>query len=401
MNLQTFFKSNHTISPTYESISNYFTSEPYYFKVRDDGNLYIMTYNESKSNMNDPLVRECRGIILEKETNHIVCYTFDKGYDTQHTAEQTSEQPAQSLPQSTTHYETSIDGTQIRVFYYNNKWHLATTRKIDAYKSRWYSKKSFGVLFEEAIKHMYPEFDNYTKFYDKLDKYCCYSFVLKHPENNIVVIYQTPSLVHVMTRSMITLLEMTYNIQYAKHNKLDDVMEYPTILCQTHDEFTQLMDHNRTQQTNDIKYEGVMIVEFMASIPVPIKRTKVLYEDYKILKSLRGNSQSNFYRFLELRNTPQLQLYLTYYNQYEREFMKYEMDLYKMAKDIQTTYYHRFIVKDISNQNVPYEFRPILYYLHGQHINTHQQTTINTVIEYLNTLQPQQICFIYNRYKER
>ncbi len=45
----------------------------------------------------------------------------------------------------------AIEGTLIRIFYFNDKWIITTHRKLDAFKSKWGSEKSFGDIFKEAV----------------------------------------------------------------------------------------------------------------------------------------------------------------------------------------------------------------------------------------------------------
>ena len=56
----------------------------YNVNVKEDPkytNLYLVTYDREKSDFTVPFVRQCRGTVLEKGTNKVVCYTFEKGVD--------------------------------------------------------------------------------------------------------------------------------------------------------------------------------------------------------------------------------------------------------------------------------------------------------------------------------
>jgi len=155
----------------------------------NNDNLYLITYDREKSDFTLPFMKQCRGTILEKGTNKIVCYTFDKGLDFEFSDYDLNDKEMQlkvvggeDLDWNSCQVEESVDGTQIRLFYYDGKWCKATTRCSDAYRAYWYSDRSFGDLFDEAA-----ELGGFN--YDALDKSCCYSFVLCHPENRIVVRY--------------------------------------------------------------------------------------------------------------------------------------------------------------------------------------------------------------------
>ena len=52
--------------------------EPYCVKVDEDEHYVILKYDQIHSDFNIPLVRECRGIIITKDTHEVVCHPFDK-----------------------------------------------------------------------------------------------------------------------------------------------------------------------------------------------------------------------------------------------------------------------------------------------------------------------------------
>ena len=80
-------------------------------------------------------------------------------------------------------YEEFVEGTMINLFYDKNinKWECATRSTIGA-NVKFYqnSSKTFREMFFET-------FDLYHIDYNDFDKNCCYSFILQHKENRIVV----------------------------------------------------------------------------------------------------------------------------------------------------------------------------------------------------------------------
>lgn len=94
--------------------------------------------------------KDIRGVILDLDNNVIVPslpYTEDI------VLQDRTQQFPFSTDGSTNKYYSSFEGTVIRVFFYDG-WKVATTRKINAYNSRWGGPVSFGTLFEEAIESM-------------------------------------------------------------------------------------------------------------------------------------------------------------------------------------------------------------------------------------------------------
>lgn len=342
------------VPSSFTDIKELLESEPYNLIIKEDNELYMITYDRNISNMNNSVVKQCRGIILEKESNKIVCYTFNKSLD-----------DGSQLDWDTTKIERSVDGTQIRLFYYNNEWKFATTRCINADRAKWFSKQSFYEMYKDC-----GEVD-----YDKLNKNYCYSFVICHPNNRIVVNYSTPKLVHVLTRDLQTLEEVECDIgiekpqQFTNFNTLEDVIND----CNTNDSFE----------------EGYMLCDKNSN------RLKVKNANYMKIKDLRGNTNNMFYRYLQLRYDGLIEAYLSFYPEFKGKFMLYELDIYNLAKEIQRQYMNRRVhnVEVI----IPQHFKTMIYKLHGTYLETREKTTVHKVMEELNKLHPSQICFMYNR----
>ena len=53
-------------------------AKPYCIKIVEEGNLVLFKYSQIDSDFFNPIVQECRGIILEKDTWRVVAYAFRK-----------------------------------------------------------------------------------------------------------------------------------------------------------------------------------------------------------------------------------------------------------------------------------------------------------------------------------
>ena len=63
----------------------------------------------------------------------------------------------------------SHEGALLRVFYWQNKWYISTHRKLDAFRSKWASKLSFGEMFKSAIEYQYENQD--SEFYKYMQNF--------------------------------------------------------------------------------------------------------------------------------------------------------------------------------------------------------------------------------------
>lgn len=355
----------------FNTVRNILTNEPYNLIIKEDNsypNLYMVTYDKNNSNLHDPVVKQCRGIILEKESNKIICYTFNKGnnIEANDNIDNNTLKILDQLDWKSTKVELSIDGTQIRLFYYQNEWRYATTRCIDAKKARWFTCNNFYDLFKDA---------DYVINYNKLDKNCCYSFVLCHPKNRIVVKYNKPKLVHVLTRNLITFDEIDTNIGVEKPRRFKKFNSYNDII-------SDAINNNNLD-------EGYMLCDNKRF------RVKIKNKTYCKIKELRGNTNNLFYHYLQLRYNNLIEPYLSFYPEFKNKFALYELDIHNLAHEIHKLYINKHIKN--STDRIPKHFNTMIYKLHGNYLSTFEKTTVIKIIEELNKLHPSQICFMYNK----
>ena len=364
MELANFIQKNNITN--FESLRIILENDPYNLKIKEDNNFQTLCliHNHDKSNFSNKIVNECNGIILDKNTLKIICYTFDK------CSEETNF--PNNLDTNQLFMEYSIEGSLIRLYNYDNKWILSTKRCIDANKSKWLSTKNFVELFYECLGNINLD--------EIINPKYCYSFIISHPENNIVSKEGIPTLYHVSTRDMNTLKEITLNIGVP-------VLERLSI---PNDKISELL----SQSLNDINkfYEGYMFID------IHYNRWKLQKPHFKKIRGLWGNNNNKFFRYLELRNDINLlQEYLGYFQSDKDDFLKYESDINNFAQIILEYYSRKHITK--IDKNVPFYFSKLIYKLHGDYFKTRIKTDHNKIMIDLLELDPKQICFMMNKHK--
>ena len=351
-------------------------------EYEDQPNIYLVVYTED-SDMSVAWIRECRGIIMEKETNRVVCHTFNKSLDYELNADEYENEEAVTHFKEfinenfefPVQYQNSIDGTQIRVYNYEGTWYIATTRTINAYYAYWQSKKSFGELFDEVLG------DERDHLFAQLDENNCYCFVLKHTDNRIVVHYDegTMGLTHVLTRNVTSgeIVDQHFEdipcIDYLETHELDNVEGLMELISE-----------------GDLTREGVMLFQGE-------RRLKAFDHKYRLYKEIIDNAGTMFYRYSKLRQSGLTNTYIQDFPEHTKPFLRYELNIIKMAKMIQKQYYLKNIRHEITNMEVDFQFRPLIYQLHGEYLESREKTDIPRVISKLDSLHPKQLCFIYNK----
>ena len=110
----TFLKTNNI--KTFDELKTLVESDIYKLKVKEDKTKESLAiiFNNYESNLNEEMVLFFNGVIIDKNTLKIVCYTFDKCLE--------DENLDMKLLEGELYVEPAFEGTLIRVYYAENKW---------------------------------------------------------------------------------------------------------------------------------------------------------------------------------------------------------------------------------------------------------------------------------------
>lgn len=247
---------------------------------KEHGSLYLLMYS-IKTDFKKSFTRCCRGIILEKNTNRIVCYPFDKFFNY-------GERFADQIDSQSATYLEKMDGSIIKLYYYNDQWNVATNGCIDARNAKVYNlERTFFDLFQDCQDQIHL---------DRLDINNTYIFELCHPESKTIVKHQIPKLYHIGTRSNMTYRELDVDIGVTKPRKFDfhDIEE-----CLKNARLLMVEDDG------NIKYEGYVVVDKY------YRRNKVKSPTY--VKLHNGGGAINIENLIDIIKNNEVSEYLTYF----------------------------------------------------------------------------------------
>lgn len=331
--------------------------------VKDDNDikdLYMITYNKKekyKNNIDLPedcqkLLDEYRGVILEKDTNKLLCYTFNRMH--------------RKLPDEwdlkNCKVTRTYDGSQIKIFYHkkNNVWIISTTRKINSGTAYFFSSKSFSEMFADASHSL-----NWTK----LNKKCCYSFVLAHPDNRIIEIHNKPYITHVLTRNMETFDIVDENISVSK----PQVFTFPS----KKDLFAKIKKLPMHKEGFVVQHNDDFI--------------KVVNLKYQKIKELRGYSGSLIFQYFKLKKEGNITKYLSYYPEMKDSFNQFNSCFENLCRLVFSEYVNLRVRKIITLDNVLIFLKPVLYRVHGIHLKSKKRIKLKDVKDHLNEYHPNQL----------
>lgn len=111
-------------------------------------NLVLLKYDQIASPMGEPLVRECRGIVLDEANGwSVVARAFDKFFNH-------GEGHAAPIDWATARVQDKVDGSLCMLYHYAGEWHVATTGTPDASGPVNLSSMTFAGLFWQTFRAM-------------------------------------------------------------------------------------------------------------------------------------------------------------------------------------------------------------------------------------------------------
>ncbi len=308
-------------------------------KVSDeDDSMTVWNYTGDIKDENN----KYRGCITDK-MNTILCpslgYTYEYHIDTKEESIETFK----NFEQWKWFYAT--EGTMVRVFHYEGRWHLATHKKLSAFDSRWSCSLSFGELFTKSLKSIFyfiQEDNIYEWFLSQLETEKIYYFLVRSNQQNRIIchtsnISEKESLIYIGFRNR-------HNLKFSL--SMDDTnsifKEILNPLCvnrelRSIDELYDFVENN----IDPFQYQG--LVGF-CNDNSDYQLIKVINSRYRELVQIRGNNHNLRLRYLEIRNDPsKVEKLFMLYPRHVASFEDFERLLGLICKKIAKTYIERYV----------------------------------------------------------
>ncbi|GHU70859.1 hypothetical protein FACS1894184_16900 [Clostridia bacterium] len=182
---------------------------PYYIRIKRKDGYILLKYEQTRSDFTIPVVRECRGLILDETDNYRpVCVPFFKFGNF-------GEQYVPDIDWPSARVQEKIDGSLIKLWHDKGMWHISSNGEIDARDARIGS-----ALSAAPITNLYDIFmEAWVKTgvdIEYLPRGYSFMFELTSPHNRVVVRFDEASVWHIGTREMSALLECDMDIGIVK-----------------------------------------------------------------------------------------------------------------------------------------------------------------------------------------
>jgi hypothetical protein len=159
-------------------------------------NVCSFKYDQISSPFAEPIVRECRGIVLDESDNwRVLSRAFDKFFNH-------GEGLAADIHWPTGRVQEKVDGSLCSLYWYAGAWHCATTGTPDGSGE----VNGFGIRFSDLF---FRTFDESGLELPSDDPGVCLFFELTSPMNRIVVRHAGASLTLLGGRDMRTMQELS------------------------------------------------------------------------------------------------------------------------------------------------------------------------------------------------
>jgi hypothetical protein len=393
------FNSNDSPNTEVESDNQYFNIVDYTTKSNEK--YKIVRYRKELLAVDlIPVYGLLRSVIVNKE-NTVVSFAPPKSMPADKFMELYS-QPTQTIiaedsqPKQTIIAEEFIEGTMINVFFDPsvNSWKISTRNTVDAdvtfYKG---PNKTFRTMFFEACEANKLSFE-------LLNPKFCYSFVLQHPENRIVVPFSVPRLylvdVYEIYHNDKTIIVTPHDIIQVRWESDWDKTSicFPSRYLFNH--YSELIEKFASPNT-PYYVMGIVLKNTFTH-----QRAKIRNPNYEEIRQLRGNQTKTQYQYLTLRKDGRLSEFLKYYPELKPEFSTYRDQVHMFTNTLHRNYISCYVKKEKPLGEFSSQYRTHMFKLHEKFLTELREQglfiTNTMVINYVNNLHPSLLmhCINYN-----
>jgi len=346
--------------------------------------LEVHHYDDQCSILTPSEVKAQRGIVKNIATGKVVCRSFPftpeiLGSDLPNLSEWIQPLVDEKIPA----YK-SWEGTLLRVWCHEGRWMISTHRKLDAFKSRWGSDKSYGDLFLSVLAR---DWDIWTS---GLNPQRVYIFLLRSGLNNRVVCtaFSDPALFVIGSFQSENNADWNYVAgkdcgetgfsapEPVDYSTLDDLVKF-------------------TNECDPFESQGVIMIGGNGE-----KVGKILNDRYDTLQKIRDNVPGVMLRYAQVRRDAELcEKFKSLYGDYSQAFEAFEATFSNVCQNIYKKYVTRYIHKRVAF--APPEQFEIMKALYEDWKQTRNRISEDSVREYVGSLPAGPIINLYKRFNSR
>jgi hypothetical protein len=260
--------------------------------------------------------------------------------------------------------EEFVEGTMINVFWdptigLNGGWEIATRNTPGATSSFFKgsgSNKTFREMFLEAAEQN-------NLLFNMLNPVYCYSFVLQHPENRIVVPFKNPQL-YLVAMYLIEYIDNSIFVNsFEPRSLLKEIFEVSNVTVQFPEIYTctsypDLIEKYASMNTS------YNIVGVVLHNRVTGERAKIRNPVYEQVRNLRGNQPKLQYQYLSLRKEGKVSDFLKFYPENKKHFSEFRDQVHLFTNTLFDNYKACYIKKEKPLKEFSEQYRTHMFHIH-------------------------------------
>ena len=310
------------------------------------GHLVIIRYVKGVSDMKNVNTYYFRSVVWNTETHKPMSFSPFQSVPLE---------PSTFVPKEGLIVEDFWDGTMINLFYdgKTSQWTLATRSNVGA-NCRFYGPQTFYRMFWDTFAGM-----NLTV--GMLSQQMCYSWVLQHPTNRIIVPAPIPIL-RLVQVVKIDGLALDFAPAISDFPALMNLLGRRIPLSGT--DVTVKALESMVAANDSVFCQGYVVKDTATG-----ERWKIRTPTYKMLHELRGNTPRLDFRWLELRQKGSLNAYMHHFPEDRPLFDALWNRLKAQTRVLYQTYCDVFKARSLPSRDAPKYMRKLLYDMQDHYLN--------------------------------
>jgi hypothetical protein len=258
-------------------------------------------------------------------------------------------------------------------------------------------KKTFRRMFLECMNEAGLEFD-------ALQKDCCYSFVMQHPNNHIVRQIRAPTLyliaAYKIDNENLVVEEQCREEQLARINTHANEKTLVRLPLQFTDVDLHVLRDIYASANAPYDFPGLVCRERSTDERSTGVRFKFRNPNYECIKNMPGSDAKLLFQNLSLRQQgkDKVNEHLDLHPEHSEAFEKVQTDMHAYTTQLFESYIGYYVKRD---RPFPAEFKMHMFHLHRLHKENNERITLERTIAYVNglTLSQQMYALTKNTFK--
>lgn len=270
-------------------------------------------------------------------------------------------------------------GGDVSFYKYNDKSKEKSSENSSENSSEKNTNKTFREMFLEAA-----QINNFN--FNMLNPTYCYSFVLQHPNNRIVVPFKQAQLYLVGVYEIMNTPAGFVHV-YPRDLQVWNCWGTTGIKFPQTYEFTSYEELKKKYASMNTPYD---ILGVVLKNKYTLERCKLRNPVYEYVRHLRGNQPKIQYQYLELRKEGKVGDFLKFYPENKKDFSYFRDRLHDFTNALYQNYINCYIKKQSPLKEFPAHFRTHMFNIHKSYIDVlkpkNEYVTNTVVIKYVNDM---------------